>query len=222
MFRFAPLVIGLLGFGALAVSWNSVTAAESAVRAPAAKLTVPAAAQSETAIFAGGCFWGVQGVFAHVKGVKATTAGYIGGERATAKYELVSLGTTGHAEAVRVVFDPRQVSYADLLRVYFSVVNDPTQLNRQGPDAGTQYRSALFPQSPAQTKVARAYIAQLSAAHLYRRPIVTKIERGQGFFAAEEHHQNFMARNPTYPYIVINDRPKVAALKNLFPQYWRA
>lgn len=222
MIRTAPVAFGLLGLAALSVSWGMLSPADAAVKAPPASISVPASGPSETAIFAGGCFWGVQGVFAHVKGVKATTAGYAGGDRATAKYELVSLGTTGHAEAVKVTFDPRQVTYADLLRVYFSVVADPTELNRQGPDEGTQYRSALFPQTPAQQRIARAYITQLSAAHLYPRAIVTMLEPARGFFPAEEHHQNFMARNPDYPYIVINDRPKVAALKTLFPQYWRA
>jgi peptide-methionine (S)-S-oxide reductase len=161
-------------------------------------------------------------VFAHVKGVVSTTAGYAGGAHATATYDQVSTGTTGHAESVRVVFDPAKVNYADLLRIYFSVVTDPTVLDAQGPDEGPQYRSALFPTSEGQRAVAQAYLAQLSAAHLWQRPIVTRIERAQGFFPAEAHHQDFMARNPDYPYIVINDRPKVQALKRLFPLSWRA
>jgi peptide-methionine (S)-S-oxide reductase len=208
-----------LGAGILFVS--APAAADGVVNAPAAALVEPVSGTSETAIFAGGCFWGVQGVMAHVKGVTATTAGYTGGKAATAEYETVSTGTTGHAESVKVVFDPRVVNYADLLRIYFSVITDPTLLNAQGPDEGTQYRSALFPMSPAQAKVARAYIAQLSAAHVYSRPIVTRLEPQTGFFAAEGYHQNFLARNPDYPYIVINDAPKVAALKKLFPQSYK-
>jgi peptide-methionine (S)-S-oxide reductase len=195
--------------------------AESVVKAPAPALSVPATAPRETAVFAGGCFWGVQGVYAHVKGVVATTAGYTGGASSTAEYESVSTGGTGHAESVKVVFDPRVVSYADLLRIYFSVVADPTELNRQGPDEGPQYRSAIFPQNPAQEKVARAYIAQLGQAHLWQRPIVTRIEPAKAFYPAEAHHQNFMALNPDYPYIVINDRPKVEGLKKLFPQSYK-
>jgi peptide-methionine (S)-S-oxide reductase len=179
-------------------------------------------AAQETAVFAGGCFWGVQGVFSHVKGVLATTAGYDGGAEATARYPIVSTGATGHAESVKVVFDPRKVNYADLLRIYFSVVADPTQLNRQGPDVGTQYRSALFPHSAAQASIAKAYIAQLARAGVYPRRIVTRIESGHGFFAAESYHQQFMAKNPDYPYIVINDLPKVEALKEMFPQRWKA
>ena len=219
MARAVPLFALALAGAALFAARSPGLASEAAVLAPAPALTEPARGHSETAIFAGGCFWGVQGVFSHVKGVTATTAGYAGGRAATADYEAVSSGTTGHAESVRVTFDPTKVNYADLLRIYFSVVADPTELNRQGPDEGTQYRSALFPLSPAQEKVARAYIAQLSAAHVYRRPIVTRIEHGQGFFPAEAHHQNFMARNPDFPYIVINDRPKVEALERMFPAY---
>jgi len=196
-------------------------AAEQAIKAPAPIMAAPVAGHRETAVFAGGCFWGVEGVFSHVKGVFSATSGYTGGSAATADYETVSSGTTGHAESVRVVFDPAKVNYADLLRIYFSVVADPTLVNRQGPDSGTQYRSALFPQSAAQAKVARAYIAQLSAAHVFARPIATRIEPNRGFFPAEGYHQDFMARNPTYPYIVVNDRPKVEALKRLFPGNWK-
>jgi peptide-methionine (S)-S-oxide reductase len=221
MARIFPLVaFGLAGAAVLAAC-SPGFASETAVRVPAPALVEPVQGNREVAVFAGGCFWGVQGVFSHVKGVITTTAGYAGGRATTAQYERVSTGTTGHAESVRVVFNPARVNYADLLRVYFSVVADPTQLSRQGPDEGTQYRTALFPQSPAQEKVARAYIAQLSAAHVYQQPIVTRIERNTGFFPAEEHHQNYMARNPDDPYIVYNDRPKVEALKRLFPASWR-
>jgi peptide-methionine (S)-S-oxide reductase len=197
-------------------------AAETVVRTPAPAMREQTTASQETAIFAGGCFWGVQGVFSHVKGVVSATSGYTGGQAANAQYDAVSTGTTGHAESVKVVFDPRQVNYADLLRIYFSVVADPTLVNRQGPDEGSQYRSALFPLDPGQATVAHAYIAQLSAAHVFARPIATRLESQHGFFPAEGYHQDFFARNPDYPYIVINDRPKVDALKKMFPAAWKA
>ncbi|HMI20916.1 MAG TPA: peptide-methionine (S)-S-oxide reductase MsrA [Sphingomonas sp.] len=196
-------------------------AAESAVRAPAAIVSVPNSATSETAVFAGGCFWGVQGVFQHVKGVKSAVSGFTGGAGNTAHYDRVSDGDTGHAESVRVVFDPRVVSYADLLRIYFSVITDPTQLNAQGPDTGTQYRSALFPTSEVQRKVAAAYIDQLRQAHLWNKPIVTRIERAQPFYPAEAYHQDYLTLHPDAGYIRYNDLPKVAALKQLYPQLWR-
>lgn len=222
MNRLCVFASGLVAVVA-AVSFNSpVDAAEQAIKAPSPAVLSPVSGHRETAIFAGGCFWGVEGVFSHVKGVVSATSGYTGGKVGTADYETVSTGTTGHAESVKVVFDPAQVNYADLLRIYFSVVADPTLLNRQGPDRGTQYRSALFPMSAAQNKVARAYIAQLSSAHVYSKPIVTRIEASRTFYPAEAHHQDFMARNPTYPYIVINDRPKVEALKRMFPANWKA
>lgn len=211
-----------LAGGALVAFSNPGVAAGAVKQVPASTLKAPVTGARETAIFAGGCFWGVQGVFAHVKGVVSTSAGYAGGSAATAQYETVSTGTTGHAEAVKVVFDPRQVNYADLLRIYFSVVADPTELNRQGPDEGTQYRSALFPQTPGQVLIARSYLAQLSRAHVFAGPIVTRVERAPGFYQAEGYHQAFMARNPNYPYIVINDRPKVEALRRLFPGSWKA
>jgi peptide-methionine (S)-S-oxide reductase len=195
--------------------------AETVVLAPVAAVAEHGTGHREIAIFAGGCFWGVQGVFSHVRGVTSATSGYTGGTSATADYETVSTGSTGHAESVEVVYDPSKVDYADLLRIYFSVVADPTLVNRQGPDEGTQYRSALFPLNPAQDRVARAYIAQLSAAHVYARPIATRVEGNKRFFPAEGYHQDFYARNPTYPYIVINDRPKVEAFKRLFPASWK-
>jgi peptide-methionine (S)-S-oxide reductase len=222
MSRILPFAAALATGGALFFGLMPSFAAETAVNAPRPALIEPVSGQRETAIFAGGCFWGVQGVFSHVKGVMSATSGYTGGKGSTAQYEDVSTGTTGHAESVKVVFDPARVNYADLLRIYFSVVADPTRLNAQGPDHGPQYRSALFPQSPAQAKVAEAYITQLTAAHVYPRPIVTRIETAQGFFPAESYHQDFMAKNPDYPYIVINDRPKVEALKRLFPMSWKA
>ena len=196
-------------------------AAETAVRAPAPALTVPSNATTETAIFAGGCFWGVQGVFQHVKGVKSALSGFTGGAGSTAHYDRVSDGDTGHAESVRVVFDPRVVSYADLLRIYFSVVADPTQLDAQGPDVGPQYRSALFPINESQRKVAAAYLDQLRKANLWRKPIVTRIERAQAFYPAEAHHQDYLTRHPDSGYIRYNDLPKLTALKQLYPQFWR-
>jgi peptide-methionine (S)-S-oxide reductase len=181
------------------------------------KATVPGQA---TAVFAGGCFWGVEAVFKHVKGVSASTSGYSGGSQTTAKYMLVGTGTTGHAESVEVKYDPAQVTYGQLLRVFFSVAHDPTQLNRQGPDWGTQYRSAVFYATPEQERVAKAYIAQLNAAKVYATPIVTEVTPLKAFYSAEEYHQNYLARNPEQPYIVINDMPKLAALKEQFPQLY--
>ncbi|HJR28458.1 MAG TPA: peptide-methionine (S)-S-oxide reductase MsrA [Pseudomonas sp.] len=195
--------------------------AEEAVIIPAPTLDETTQAHSETAIFAGGCFWGVQGVFQHVKGVKNAVSGYAGGAANTAQYERVSAGNTGHAEAVEVTFDPAQVSYGTLLQIYFSVAHNPTELNRQGPDTGTQYRSALFPKSAEQQRVAQAYISQLDAAHSFNKPIVTKLESYNGFYPAEEGHQDFLTEHPTYPYIVINDLPKVRQLKQLYPDRYQ-
>jgi peptide-methionine (S)-S-oxide reductase len=193
--------------------------AKSAV--PPSALVEPAKGNREVAVLAGGCFWGVEAVYEHVKGVIDVTSGFAGRRAAGANYEKVSTGTTGNAEAVRIVFDPTKVSYAELLRIFFSVAHDPTEVNRQGPDVGTQYRSAIFPQSPAQAKVANAYIAQLQKSHVFKQPIATRIESGR-FVAAEAYHQDFMRKNPAYPYIVINDRPKLAALRKQFPSYWKA
>ena len=173
---------------------------------------------TETAVLAGGCFWGMEAVFEHVKGVTDVTSGYAGGTAKDANYDRVSSERTGHAEAVRIRFDPRQVSYAQLLKVYFSVAHDPTQLNRQGPDTGPSYRSAIFPQSAAQRQLAARFITQLRAA---KRPIVTKIESGP-FYAAEAYHQDFMRKHPLYPYVVVHDRPKLAKLKQSYPQMWKA
>jgi len=210
-----------LGIGLTLVYGTAGVAAESAMRAPQPIVTAPASANSETAVFAGGCFWSVQGVFQHVKGVKSAVSGFTGGGSDTAHYERVSDGNTGHAESVRVVFDPHVVSYADLLRIYFSVVADPTQLNAQGPDVGTQYRSALFPTSDAQRKVAAAYLDQLRKANLWKKPIVTRIERAQAFYPAEAYHQDYLTLHPDSGYIRYNDLPKLAALKQLYPQFWR-
>jgi peptide-methionine (S)-S-oxide reductase len=190
---------------------------------------VPAPAQdepagqrtSEVALLAGGCFWGVQGVYQHVKGVSAAVSGYAGGQQYNAHYEIVSLGITGHAESVQVTFDPRDVSYGKILQIFFSVVHNPTELNRQGPDFGTQYRSAIFPQNDEQAHVARAYIDQLNQAHAFDKAIVTGIEMDRPFYRAEAHHQDFLIRNPTYPYIVYNDLPKISDLKRIFPDFYR-
>jgi peptide-methionine (S)-S-oxide reductase len=179
-------------------------------------------ATSEVAVLAGGCFWGVQGVYQHVKGVASAVSGYAGGEKNTAQYERVSTGRTGHAESVQVTFDPRSITYGRILQIYFSVVHDPTELNRQGPDVGPQYRSAIFPSSEGQASVARAYIAQLDQAKVFEKGIVTRIESGQTFYPAEAYHQDFLTRNPTYPYIVYNDLPKIDNLKRLFPDLYRA
>lgn len=211
----ALLLGGAIALGSLTLV-NSATYAEKAVVIPAARLDPPDTAKSATAVFAGGCFWGMEAVFERVKGVSAVVSGYAGGTAETANYADVSDETTGHAEAIRITYDPAKVSYATLLRVYFSVAHDPTQLNRQGPDIGTSYRSAIFPQSPVQRTVAQAYLAQLKDAKRYPRPIVTKIESGR-FFPAETHHQDFMRKNPQHPYIVRWDVPKVKAFRAAFP-----
>jgi peptide-methionine (S)-S-oxide reductase len=179
-----------------------------------------AASNSATAVLAGGCFWGMEWVFEHVKGVTGVTSGYAGGSGSDASYDQVSSESTGHAEAVRITYDPSQISYGKLLEIYFTVAHDPTEVNRQGPDVGTSYRSAIFPQTPDQERFARAYISRLDAAHIWRRPIATRIEHG-GFYPAEEFHQHFADKHPTYPYIVINDRPKIAALRQKFPALYK-
>ena len=210
------ILLPIAGAAAAVLASTGFAEAERAVPIPAAKADVPAGAGMQTAVFAGGCFWGMEAVFEHVKGVRSVTTGYAGGSRATATYDQVSAETTRHAEAIRISYDPRKVSYATLLRVYFSIAHDPTSLNRQGPDSGTSYRSAIFPQSPQQAKVARAYIAQLDQTRAFPRPIVTKVEAGN-FFPAEAYHQNFFDRNPTHPYIVAWDKPKLAAFRAAFP-----
>ncbi len=214
------LTLGVAGIAAFGVLQPAVSA-EAVQLVPAAKLDEPRAAKPGTAVadFAGGCFWGVEGVFEHVAGVRSAVSGYAGGASATARYTLIGTGLTGHAESVRIVYDPSKISYGQLLRVYFSVATDPTQLNRQGPDTGSQYRGTIFAQTPEQAKVAKAYIAQLKPS--FARPVVTTIEMGKPFYPAEAYHQDFLRLNPTHGYIVVNDLPKVAALKQLFPQLWR-
>jgi peptide-methionine (S)-S-oxide reductase len=194
--------------------------AEAATTVPPPQLVEPTGANREVAVLAGGCFWGVEAVFEHVKGVADVRSGFAGGDRKSGTYDNVSSGRTRHAEAVRIVYDPRIVSYGDLLRIFFAVVHDPTEVNRQGPDVGPQYRSAIFPQSQGQARVSRAYLDQLSKQHIFPKPIATKIEQGS-FVEAEAYHQDFMARNPAHPYIVIHDKPKLAALKRQFPASWK-
>jgi peptide-methionine (S)-S-oxide reductase len=215
----ALLVAGVAGLAA-----SSRAAEESRVIPAYAAEAQPAAAEAseEVAVLAGGCFWGVQGVFQHTKGVLSAVSGYAGGEKQTARYETVGTGATGHAETVRVTFDPKQISYAKILQIYFSVAHDPTQLNRQGPDTGTHYRSAIFPTSPEQANTAKAYIAQLNQARVFNAAIVTKIEPNKLFYPAELYHQDFMTLNPRHPYIVVNDQPKVEDLKRIFPDLYRA
>lgn len=215
-FTWRRTLLGLAAAGVIGQCSAFSLGTGDAVVIPPPALDPTTQARSETAVFAGGCFWGVQGVFQHVKGVKKAESGYAGGSADTARYERVSDGDTGHAEAVEVTFDPTQVSYGTLLQIYFSVAHNPTELNRQGPDSGTQYRSAIFTRSGEQQKVAQAYIAQLDAAHSFSKPIVTKLESYNGFYPAEDEHQDFLTEHPTYPYIVINDLPKVAQLKQLF------
>ena len=191
------------------------------VTAPRPLVDAPRVARTETAVLAGGCFWGVEAVFEHVRGVTDVVSGYAGGTAATAVYAVVSAGRTRHAESVKVTYDPSQVSYGELLRVFFSVVHDPTQVNRQGPDVGPQYRSAIFYLSEDQRRIAAAYIAQLGQARTFPKPIATEVVPLEGFYVAETYHQDFATRNPEYPYIVVHDRPKVEALKARFPELYR-
>ncbi|OAE60414.1 peptide-methionine (S)-S-oxide reductase [Achromobacter mucicolens] len=218
------LCAALATAGGLLIS-SATPAAERAfiIPPPAADQTVsPAAtATQEKAVIAGGCFWGVQAVFQHVKGVSNAVSGYAGGQAGTANYTAVGSGRTGHAEAVEITYDPRQISYGQLLQIYFSVAHDPTQLNRQGPDHGTQYRSAVFPANDSQRKVAEAYIAQLNKSGVYPKTLATTIEPLQAFYPAENYHQDYLVRNPNSLYIVINDVPKVENLAKTFPDWWR-
>ena len=212
------LVLSLIPALVLNAGCSAASAAERLVPPP--RFDPPASGQ-QVAVLAGGCFWGVEAVFERVKGVKSVVSGYAGGSREDANYARVSSERTRHAEAVRITYDPKIVSYGTLLRVYFSVAHDPTQINRQGPDVGRSYRSAIFPQNAVQHRVARSYIGQLSAAGAYPRPVVTRIESGP-FFPAETYHQDFMAKNPTHPYILAHDVPKVRALRQLMPKLVKA
>lgn len=224
-FKRAWLAPFLLLAASAGIFFSGPGAASEAKTLPAPVLDMAPANNStspQMAVLAGGCFWGVQGVFQHVKGVVSAVSGYAGGDAQTAQYETVSNGSTGHAESVQVTFDPRQISYGQILRIYFSVTLDPTQLNRQGPDTGAQYRSVIFTTDAQQAKVAAAYIKQLEAAHVFNAPIVTEVSPLKAFYTAEAYHQDFLTRHPTYPYIVINDLPKVRNLKQVFPNLYRS
>jgi peptide-methionine (S)-S-oxide reductase len=212
-----PMVVGAIG-----VTWQlSSCAAEAPVSIPAPTVDNPkVTGNPQTAVLSGGCFWGVQGVYEHVKGVKKVVSGYAGGDRSTANYETVSTGTTGHAESVQITYDPAQLSYGEILHIFFSVVHDPTQLNRQGPDSGSQYRSAIDYADDTQKNIATAYIAQLNKSGAFHKPIVTRVDPLKGFYAAEGYHQDYLEHNPTNPYIAFNDLPKVENLKRVFPDYY--
>jgi peptide-methionine (S)-S-oxide reductase len=219
LFRKVPLA---LFSAALLLAAGCARASDLDKAIPAPAFDPPSGAATQTAVLAGGCFWGQQGLFEHVKGVIQVTAGYSGGMAQTAHYDMVGTETTGHAESVQIRFDPRKVSFGRLLQIYFSVAHDPTELDAQGPDSGPSYRSEIFFANPAQEKIARAYVTQLTAAHIFAAPIVTRIAPLQGFYPAEAYHQDFLIHHPTYPYIVFNDLPKIAALERVYPQYYRA
>ena len=204
------------------LNMGSASAGDLDKEIPAAASDLANPADREVAVLAGGCFWGQQGLFEHVKGVTKVVAGYAGGEKKTARYMVVSTGTTGHAESVQITFDPKEVSFGQILRIYFSVAHDPTEVNRQGPDEGSQYRSEIFATSPAQEAAAKAYIAQLDAEHIFPAPIATKVEPLQGFYAAEDYHQDYLFHNPDDGYIRVNDLPKIRALERVWPQYFRS
>jgi peptide-methionine (S)-S-oxide reductase len=218
-FSFVAIPAALLLLGSALVGGRSTSAAPLA--APLFDAPRSSMSAEETAVFAGGCFWGVEAVFEHLKGVKSAVSGYAGGTVTSPGYELVSTGTTGHAESVQVVYDPAVISYGDLLRVFFSVAHDPTQKNRQGPDVGTQYRSAIFYVTDQQKEIAQRYIKQLTDAKTFSRPIVTEVSRLKAFYPAEEYHQDYLKHHPDQPYIVINDQPKVRNLQKQFPELWR-
>ena len=220
--QMAPVMIATISIGLCAGIPAAVFAAEAAAVIPAPLLDNPKeSAPAQTAVIAAGCFWGVQGVYQHVRGVQKVLSGYSGGAKATAEYEAVSGGDTGHAESVEIRFDPKELSYGEILQIYFSVVHDPTQLNRQGPDTGTQYRSNIFYVDEAQKRIAEAYIAQLEKTKAFGRAIVTRVDPLRAFYPAEAYHQDFLIKNPTYPYIVINDLPKIENLKRVFPARYR-
>jgi peptide-methionine (S)-S-oxide reductase len=216
-----PMFLGIfLVLLAGATACNAKAGAATAVPAPAQDAKLAATSGQQSAVVAGGCFWGVQAVFLHVKGVISATSGYSGGSAKNAEYETVSTGETGHAESVQIVYDPSQITYGELLRIFFSVAHDPTQLNRQGPDEGTQYRSAIFYSTDEQKRIAEAYIAQLDQAKVFSHRIVTQVVPLQAFYAAEAYHQNYAALHPDQPYIVFNDAPKVAHLRQQFPDLY--
>jgi peptide-methionine (S)-S-oxide reductase len=219
--QFSRLSLCAAAIGALAISAFVIApsfASEDAVVIPAPAVDAKASDGIQTVVVAGGCFWGVQGVFQHTAGIVNAMSGYAGGNKSTANYETVSTGSTGHAESVQIKYDPKQISYGKILQIFFSVAHNPTELNRQGPDSGTQYRSAIFTTSDEQKKVAEAYIAQLDAAKIYGKPIVTKVGPLQGFYPAEAYHQDYLTLHPNQPYIAYNDLPKVENLKKIFAQ----
>lgn len=223
---FAVLAVGavigaLLTFPFLGSGTSQAAEPAVAIPPPALDLTAPAGDGLQTVVVAGGCFWGVQGVFEHTKGVTQALSGYSGGKKETAHYQMVGTEQTGHAESVQVTYDPKQISYGKILQIYFSVAHNPTELNYQGPDSGTSYRSAIFFANDDQKRIAEAYFAQLNQARVFKSPIVTKLEPLSGFYPAEDYHQDFLVLHPAYPYIVFNDLPKVENLKRLFPDYYR-
>lgn len=217
----SSIQVAVLLFAALAgTACNAKANPSAAVPAPVQDATRAAAPGQQTAVLSGGCFWGVQAVFQHVKGVISATSGYAGGSAKTADYEIVSTGETGHAESVEIIYDPSKITYGELLRVFFSVAHDPTELNRQGPDEGTQYRSSIFYGSDEQKRIAESYIAQLNQAKIFSGPIVTKVVPLQAFYPAEAYHQNYATLHPNQPYIVFNDAPKVEHLRQQFPDLY--
>ncbi len=232
--RFLMVGLSILALAAVAIAGN---ASHPSISAPAAGLPAPAidvstavskasaltvaAKTTQTAVLAGGCFWGVEAVFEHVKGVSDVVSGFSGGSAQTAHYSEVSFGQTGHAESVKITYDPTQISYGQLLKIYFAVAHDPTEVNRQGPDTGTQYRSAIFFANAEQQHIAQAYIDQLNQAHVFPKPIATQLVPLKGFYAAEDYHQNFIARNPNYPYVVVNDLPKLEQLRKQFADLYK-
>ena len=220
--KLARVAPALLAVVVLAVGLRAFSSTSARLVPPPAVDAQPGAGTQEVAILAGGCFWGVQAVYQHLAGVTRAVSGYAGGQQRTAEYELVSTGRTGHAESVEIRFDPREISYGRLLQVFFSVAHDPTELNRQGPDVGPQYRSAIFPATDEQAAIAKAYIAQLNQARAFNKPVVTTVEAGHAFYAAEPEHQDFLENNPRHPYIVMNDLPKLGDLKRIFPERYRA
>jgi peptide-methionine (S)-S-oxide reductase len=224
MSLFKPAVLASAASLCLALACASTFAAEVAVAvpAPSGKALLASTANTATVVLAGGCFWGVQGVFQHTQGVLQAVSGYAGGKADSATYSMVSSGTTGHAEAVQVTYDPRKISYGQILQIYFSVAHDPTQLNRQGPDHGTQYRSAIFTASDEQAQATRAYIAQINAAKVFSAPIVTQVTPLQGFYRAEDYHQDYATLHPNQPYIAYNDLPKISNLQKMYPAIYRA
>ncbi|HEX7892821.1 MAG TPA: peptide-methionine (S)-S-oxide reductase MsrA [Terriglobales bacterium] len=221
---FRRIALALAAASVLALGWfvSPSRAAEEAFIIPPPAADIAPSEGVKTFVLAGGCFWGVQGVYQHTKGVTNAVSGYAGGKAATAKYELIGTGTTGHAEAVQITYDPKQVSLGKLLQIYFSVVHDPTQFNRQGPDSGTQYRSTIFTSDPAEHKLAQDYIAQLNGAKVYKKTIATTLEPLQAFYPAEDYHQDYLTLHPNQPYIVVNDLPKIENLKKIFAENYRA